>query len=132
MNPGKKLGIWLNHAHAHLIEFSDEAKATRTISADFDEQDKNETLHRSGSEMHNKQQHKQMAYYKKLSAIIMDFGEVLLLGPTEAKIEFMNYLRKDRLLDGIKIEVLNDLKMSDNQQHDFVTEYFRRFEIKSL
>ena len=128
----KKLGIWMDHVNAHLIEFSNEVKATLTISADFDNQDRSETQHRSEREMNNKLQHKQLAYYKSLAVIIRDFGEIILFGPTDAKAELLNFLRKDHLFDGIKIEALNADKMSDKQQHAFVRDYFKKFDIKTL
>lgn len=128
----KKLGICMDHANAHLIEFSDEVKATETISLDFDNQDKDETLQRSESEMNNKQQQRQNAYYKKLAAAIRDFAQVVLFGPTNAKSELFNSLRQNHLFDSIKIEVINSDKMTDNQQYEFVREYFRKFDIKTL
>ena len=132
MKVTKKLGICMDHANAHLIEFSDEVKETETISLDFDNQDKDETLQRSESEMHNKQHQKQNAYYKKLSAVIKDFDEVVLFGPTNAKSELFNSLRENHLFDSIKIEVINADKMTDNQQHQFVRDYFKKFDIKTL
>lgn len=122
----------MDHANAHLIEFSYEVKTTTTISLDFDNQDQDETLQRSESEMHNKQQQKQHAYYKKLSTVIKDFNEVVLFGPTNAKSELSNSLRQNHQFDSIKIEVVNADKMSDNRQHEFVREYFKKFEIKIL
>ena len=122
----------MDHANAHLIEFSDEPKTTTTISLDFDNQDKDQTLQRSESEMHNKQQQKQHAYYKKLSDVIKDFSEVVLFGPTNAKSELFNSLRQNHQFDSIKIEVINADKMTDNQQHEFVREYFKKFDIKIL
>jgi stalled ribosome rescue protein Dom34 len=134
----KKLGISMDHANAHLIEFSDEAKTTKTITLDFDTQDRNETLQRSESEMHNKEQQRQKSYYKKLADVIKDYQELVLFGPTHAKTELFNFLRQDPLFDSIKhfnsikIEVINTDKMTDNQQHEFVREYFKKFEIKTL
>lgn len=122
----------MDHANANLIEFSDEAKTTTTISLDFDNQDKDQTLQRSESEMHNKQRQKQHAYYKKLSAVIKDFSEVALFGPTNAKSELFNSLRQNHQFDSIKIEVINADKMTNNQQHEFVREYFKKFDIKIL
>ena len=122
----------MDHANANLIEFSDEAKTTTTISLDFDNQDKDQTLQRSESEMHNKQRQKQHAYYKKLSAVIKDFSEVILFGPTNAKSELFNSLRQNHQFDSIKIEVINADKMTNNQQHEFVREYFKKFDIKIL
>ena len=122
----------MDHANANLIEFSDEPKTTTTISLDFDNQDKDQTLQRSESEMHNKQQQKQHAYYKKLSAVIKDFSEVVLFGPTNAKSELFNSLRQNHQFDRIKIKVINADKMTDNQQHEFVREYFKKVDIKIL
>lgn len=132
MKSTKKLGICMDHAKAHLIEFSDEVKATETISLDFNDQDKDETLSRSESEMHNKEQQKQNAYYKKLEAEIRNFDEVVLFGPTNAKSELLNVLRKNHLFDNIKIEVINADKMTDKQQHEFVRDYFKKFDVKTL
>ncbi|MBC7653848.1 MAG: hypothetical protein H7098_05155 [Oligoflexus sp.] len=132
MKTVKKLGICMDHANANLIEFSDEPKTTTTISLDFDNQDKDQTLQRSESEMHNKQQQKQHAYYKKLSAVIKDFSEVVLFGPTNAKSELFNSLRQNHQFDRINIAVINADKMTDKQQHDFVREYFKKVDIKIL
>ena len=122
----------MDHATAHLIEFSDVVKATATISLDFDNQDKDETLQRSESEMHNKQQQRQNIYYKKLATVIKDFAEVVLFGPTNAKSELFNSLRENHLFDSIKIEVINADKMTDKQQHEFVRNYFKKFDVKVL
>lgn len=122
----------MDHAHAHLIEFSDEVKDTKTITLDFDMQDRDETLQRSESEMHNKEQQRQNTYYKKLAAVIKNYQELVLFGPTHAKSELFNFLRQDALFDSIKIEVINADKMTDKQQHEFVREYFKKFEIKIL
>jgi tetrahydrodipicolinate N-succinyltransferase len=128
----KKLGICMDHANAHLIEFSDGVKPKETISLDFDNQDKDETLQRSESEMHNKQQQRKNAYYKKLATVIKDFTEVVLFGATNAKSELFNFLRQNHQFDSIKIEVINTDKMTDNQQHEFVRKHFKKFEIKNL
>ena len=79
-----------------------------------------------------KQQQKQNTYYKKLRAIIKDFTEVVLLGPANAKSELFNFLRQNYLIDGIRIEVINADKMSDNKQHEFVREYFKKVDVKIL
>lgn len=122
----KKIGIWMDHSNAYIIEFSSEVKETKTISSDFTYQDKEETLQRSESEMHNKEQQKHTTYYKKLAAIIKNFDEVLLFGPTDAKVELFNSLKESHSFDKIKIEVKNTDKMSDNELHSFVRDYFNR------
>jgi hypothetical protein len=124
----KKLGIYMDHTNAYLIKFSDEEKLPSTITLDFDKQDKDETLQRSESEMHNKQQQRQKSYYKKIATVIRNYNEVLLFGPTEAKIELFNILRQDHLFDNIKMEVINTDKMSENQQYEFIKEHFKKMD----
>lgn len=122
----------MDHANAHLIEFSDEIKITETVSLNFDHQDKNETLQSSESEMHKKQEQRQNGYYKKLGATIKDFTDVVLFGPTNAKSELFNFLRQNNLFDSIKIEVIHAENMSDKKQHQFVREYFKKVDVKIL
>lgn len=82
--------------------------------------------------MHNKQQKKQNIFYKKLAAIIKDFTQLVLLGPANAKSELFNFLRQNYLIDGIRIEVINADKMSDNKQHEFVRGYFKKVDYKII
>ncbi|MBC7605736.1 MAG: hypothetical protein H7199_02105 [Burkholderiales bacterium] len=67
--------------------------------------------------MHNKQQQKQQTYCKKLAAVIKVFSEVVLFGPTGAKSELFNFLRKSHLFANVKVQVINADKMIYNQQH---------------
>jgi stalled ribosome rescue protein Dom34 len=126
----KKIGIWMDHSNAHLIEFDSEIKETKTITSDFTFQDREETLQRSESEMHNKEQHKQNTYYKNLAKIIKNFDEVILFGPTDAKMELYNDLKENHQFDKIKIEVKNADNMGDEKQRRFVDDYFKRFDFK--
>ena len=76
--------------------------------------------------MHNKEQMDQASYYKKISDIIRSYPEVILFGPTDAKLELLNLLKADHLFENIKIEVLNSDKMTAKQMHDFVREHFKK------
>ena len=120
----------MDHAAADLIEFSDVAKETTTIKSDFSMQDKHETLERSESEMHNKEQHTQRSYFKLIAEALFDFDDVLLFGPTDAKTEFLHFLRQDHKFEKINIEVLPTDKLSDSQKHAFVRDFFKRFDFK--
>jgi hypothetical protein len=72
----------------------------------------------------NKEQKKLSAYYKKLSEAILDFEEVLLFGPTEAKNELLNLLKDDHLFADIKITAKPTDKMTEYHQHIFIKEFF--------
>jgi hypothetical protein len=128
MGTEKKLGIWMDHANAHLMEFTNDQIETKIVASKFTHAQKEETLNKSENVMHNKEQHRQAEYYKELSEIIINFNEVLLFGPTDAKVELFNILRADHRFDKIKIEVRQADKMTENQQHALVRDYFSKKE----
>lgn len=82
------------------------------------------TLSKGQKAMHNKEQHEQLAYYKEIAAVIKNYEEVLLFGPTDAKKELVNILKEDHHFDKIKIEIKDAGKMTENQRNAFVKEYF--------
>lgn len=130
MENNKKLGIWMDHSIAHLIEFSSQISKTKTLKCDFSFHDKEKTLQKSENEMHNKEQQKQLSFYKTIETEIKKFHEVLLFGPTDAKTELFNHIRKNHAFDSIKIECKNTDKMTDDEQHKFVSIYFKRHEFR--
>ncbi|MGO4770461.1 hypothetical protein ACEN2I_02275 [Flavobacterium sp. W22_SRS_FK3] len=127
----KKLGIYLDHAAANLIDFIDNDNEAQTIVSDFGIKDKNETLHRSENEMHNKEKDKQRYYFNKIAAIVLDFDEIILFGPTTAKIELLHFLQKDHKFDRVKIETKNTDKLTIGQQKVFVQEHFKKVNFKT-
>lgn len=122
----------MDHSKARIIEFSDEVKETKIIESDFTYHDKVETLKRSESEMNNKEQQKLSSYYKNIAEIIENFNEVLLFGPTDAKVELYNFLKNHHKYDKIKIEVKNTDKMREDEQHHFVRDYYKKFDFKKI
>lgn len=126
MTTAKKLGIWIDHSSAHLTEFTADPLETNTIESNFTYQDRQKALGRSENVMHNKEQHQQSEYYKKLGEAIKNYEDVILFGPTDAKVELLNVLRADQRFAKIKIEIKQTDKMTEYQQHAFVREYFSR------
>jgi stalled ribosome rescue protein Dom34 len=122
----KKLGIWMDHASAHLIEFSMDSSETKTLNSKFTHEQKEKTLGKNENLMHNKEQHQQLEYYKNLAEAIKGYDEVVIFGPTDAKHEFYNHLKKDSHFSKMIIEVEDAGKMSDNQQQAFVRDYFSK------
>lgn len=120
----KRLGIWMDHSSAHLIEFPKNTMGNQVIESKFTYDEKKETLARSENVMHNKEQHQQAEYYKALGEVIKNYNEVVLFGPTDARNELFNTLKTNHHFENIKIEVHSSDKMDEAQQHDFVTNYF--------
>ncbi|MCX6236276.1 MAG: hypothetical protein NTY07_01760 [Bacteroidia bacterium] len=72
----------------------------------------------------NKEQGQLSAYYKKLGDVILDFEDVILFGPTEAKNELLNILSVSHLFEKIKIVIKPADKMTEIQRNTFVKDYF--------
>jgi len=120
----KCIGIWMDHASAHLMELTSADMETKIIESKFTHEEKKETLHKGEKAAHHKEQHEELAYYKEIAAAVKNYEEVLLFGPTEAKVELLNMLKADHHFDKIDIELKNTDKMTKNQEHAFVREYF--------
>jgi hypothetical protein len=124
MTNAKYLGIWMDHSSAKLMEYTAEPIETKTIESEFTHQVKELSLNKGEKHMHNKEQHQQSEYYKKLGDVIANYNEVLIFGPTDAKVELFNLLKAEQRFAKVKIEIKQADKMSEHHQHTFVKEYF--------
>ena len=95
MKKANFIGIWMDHSIANLMEFTIDPIETKTIESPFTHQEKEDGLVKSESLMHNKEQHEQKAFYKHLEKIISGYTEVILFGPTDAKVELYNIIKAD-------------------------------------
>lgn len=125
MTKSKYLGIWMDHASANLMECSDPIE-TKLVTAETLSLTDEDSGSKGESQKHNKAQNMLSDYYKKLGDVIKDYEEVILFGPTNAKTELYNKLQTSMQFDKIKIEVQEADKMTENQQHAFVREYFSK------
>ena len=121
----KNLGIWMDHASARVMEIAD-PMVTNIVECESTHEEKEKTLQKGESMMHNKNQQQQAEYYKKLGGLIKNYGDVLLFGPTDAKVELLNILKADLSFSKIKFEIRQTDKMTENQEHAFVREYFSK------
>jgi hypothetical protein len=126
MKTTKKLGIWMDHSIAHLMEFTSKHFEIETIESKFTNDVKNQSLAKSEKTMYNKEKGLLQDYYKKLGEAIKNYKRVILFGPTDAKTELFDLLSEDERFLKIKIEIKNTDKMSANQQHAFVRDYFSK------
>ncbi|WP_204356549.1 hypothetical protein [Arcticibacterium luteifluviistationis] len=123
MGTQNNLGIWMDHSAAHLINLKDKMK---TINSKFDFDVQDEAIRKNENLMHNKRQQMQEAFYKDISAEILNYDHVLLFGPTNARVELHNFLEKDSHFKDIKVDVKASDKMTDNQKEAFVREHFEK------
>lgn len=123
METKKNIGIWMDHSNANLIDLND-PKNNRTITSDFTNTVKEAVLSRSEFTLHNKEQQMNEQFYSAIAAVILEYDHVFLFGPTNAKIEFFNYIREDLRFNALKIDVEPADKMTDNQQIACVKKHF--------
>lgn len=120
----KKLGIWMDNASAHIIDFLDITSSKNVIESKFTHQEREHSLSKNENLMHNKEQHQQADYYKKLGEVILRYNHVILFGPTNAKSELCNSLKENHLFDNIKIHVEQSDKMTETEMQAFTQNYF--------
>lgn len=125
MKAQKQLGIWMDHANANLIDLESK-KSCRVIISEFTPEVKDEAIQKSEHTMNNKEEQMNEAFYKEISQEILKYDNVLIFGPTNAKLELNNYLKTDLQFKSIKIDIESADKMTDNQQVAFVKDYFNK------
>ena len=124
MKSTKQLGIWMDHSIAHLMELKNDTIISKTIESQPKPRVKEQNMDKDESHMLKKEQNQLSAYFKKLSADIKDYEEVILFGPTEAKNELLNLLKDNHQFEKIKMAVRSADKMTEIQRNTFVKEYF--------
>jgi hypothetical protein len=126
MKTTKKLGVWMDHNMAHLMEFTSKHFEIETIESKLNDQEKIESLVKSDNLNFIKEKKQLFDYYKRIGEAIKNYKRVILFGPTDAKIELFDLLSEDIRFLKIKFEIKETDKMDENQQHNFVKEYFSR------
>lgn len=116
----------MDHQNARIMEFTIDPIATTIVESKFTHHEKEQTLSRSESLMDHRIKHEKAEYYKELGEIIRNYSHVVLFGPTDEKVELLIVLRKDHRFADIVKQVEQSDKMTDNQQHAFVREYFSK------
>lgn len=120
----KKIGIWMNHSIAYIMEFTSGLVTTSIIDAAIDKNEAN--MDCSNNEMASifKAQSDKKAYYKQLEESLKDSKEVILFGPTYAKVELYNLLKIDTRFKKTKFKIIHAEDLDEAQQQEFVATHF--------
>jgi ADP-heptose:LPS heptosyltransferase len=124
MNNIRKLGIYMDHSNAFLMDLAND-KIVQKVVSEFQNDETEFNFYKGEKLIHKKEQHLQLSYYKKIGDKIKEYQDVLLFGPTDAKNELLNQIKTDHLFADIKISVKNSDKMTEDQMQTFVREYFK-------
>jgi stalled ribosome rescue protein Dom34 len=120
MKTVKKLGIWMDHSIAYLMEFTTSPFEIQTIESKIPAVDKNSLVAKNSK----KEKKTLFNYYNTLSNAIKNYKQVILFGPTDAKMEFFDVLSEDVRFHKMKVEIKETDKMNARQQHEFIREHF--------
>ena len=121
-----RLGIWMDHSTAHIMELSNNEVKTVTLESTPSFLERIKDLRMDEKLMHNKEQNEDSDFFEKLSNIIRNYNEVLLFGPTEAKNELYNRFKNDRRFENLKFFIEPTDKITDNQQKAFLKSFFNK------
>lgn len=121
---GKKIGVWMDHSQAFFIKYYADGNRTKVKTILNPHHGDTRGNNQGEKMMHNKEQQDQKTYYKNLTNQIESYDEILLFGPTEAKVELFNILKSDHHFNEKEIHVEQADKMTDNQQQAFVFDFF--------
>jgi hypothetical protein len=124
MKNTKKLGVWMDHSNAFIMELKNDTIVTSIVESEYSHQESQTNIYKGEKLIHKKEQHLQLSYYKKLGEIIRNYDDVILFGPTDAKNELFNLIKNDHLFTEIAIKVKQSDKLSEQQMQTFVREYF--------
>jgi hypothetical protein len=80
--------VWIDHREAHVIEFNPEESEERIVHP----KSKHEHLHHKQGAVGSGNAPEDHAYYHGVAEAIKDAGEILIVGPSTAKLEFFKHL----------------------------------------
>ena len=80
--------VWIDHREAHVIEFNPDDAETSIVHP----KSKHEHLHYKRSAVGSGRTPEDHAYYQAVTDAIKDAGEILIVGPSTAKLELFKHL----------------------------------------
>ena len=122
----RQLGIWMDHSVAHLIDNSGSGVDHQHIVADDDKDHETYSVHKGESHQLHREHVALEAYYNKIAEKISHYHHILLFGPTAAKSELYNKLKKDPHFKAIHIVLESSDKMTENEKEAYVKNYFAK------
>lgn len=138
MNKGldRKVGVWLDHAKAHFIDFSKGPAIVETVYSEKESNTRYAGEHGNATKLvgyrvtnnehhaHNRSGEILHHYYKTLTDRLKAYDRIYLFGPTVAKEELYNLLKKDSNFSKKEIEVKSADNLTENQMVAEVKAFF--------
>ena len=129
----KKIGLWIDHREAIIVEFTDKGEQITRIYSDAEKQTRFEGGSRKDGlqtteTLRGKKLDAQLGkYFDDIIAFIRDAEMVHIFGPGEAKEGLLKRMENDKLKERV-VEIETTDSMTDNQVAAKVREYFSNTE----
>ena len=132
----RKIGVWMDHAEARLIEPGTDAKSIRAIQAPGSGRERFPGESPDGTQLgnyrstnnefhkHRKEENNIREYFEYLVTQLQSYDEIFIFGPTTAAKEFNNYTQKEKVLLNKIVELEKADYMTDPQLIKRVKDYF--------
>jgi len=123
----KSIGVWMDHAHAKLVEPGASTAAIREMQSPVEGRVRIDGEGADGTRLggyrstnnenhkHNKEQNEIHLYYKQLAEVLLPYEKIFICGPSTARKEFHNYLLEEKRFFGKRIFSKQEDKLSENQ-----------------
>lgn len=130
-----KVGIWLDHREAALVEISDKGICTRFIQSGVEEHINEKRGSRSKTpygpqgvfaedKVDRRNQNQLNQYYSEVASGINNADSLYIFGPAEAKQEFAKYLEQNQAKKPTKVEVATADRMTETEIIEAVKKHF--------
>ncbi len=118
------MGVWMDHAAAHLMDFDGDVVDQPTVASAFTRQVMEASLQKGERLMHNREKRNELAYFKQIMAVLKEYHKILLFGPTDAKMQLANLLKQDMHFNNKTVTVRDAGKLTEHQEHAYVRDFF--------
>lgn len=116
-----KAGVWIDHRQAIVVLVTDAGKKIKKIASGVERPDHSRLKHKytpNDFVAEDRREHKLMTqlknFYDEVIACVRDAEAILIVGPGEAKREFIKRLKSKKLRGGI-VELETTDKMTDRE-----------------
>ena len=114
----------MDHSEARLVPYLIENQSLLTIKCQNANVSR-ETLRSDAIHAMAAARQRQQDFYGEIISTMQAYDEVLLFGPTNAKLELFNIISENPPTDNFKILVKSTAIMTDNEMHRYVKSHFK-------
>ena len=118
--------VWLDHTEAHILHFNDNAAENAKISA----HSKHKHLHAKSGTVGSGHAPEDQKYYHEVAHALADAAEILVVGPSNAKLALIKHLHKhDPAIADKVVGVESVDHPSDGQLLAYARHYFLKVDL---